>query len=395
MPEGFRTPAYPAVLAAIYAVVGHRIIMVVVLQTLLVALMAWLLFRICTLYFRSSVGWLAVALFAWNCEFLELPNLLLTETLFTLLIVLAVWWLLVFAQQGRIRYVIAAGIAVGIAALCRPAAAYYAVALVPIIAWTRRTDWRHAAAAVLVLFTVVAGTVSPWLARNKAVFGLARLSAVEGLNLYLYNIAFVDAERHGTDWPVERRRLSQDLQTVIDAEQLNPLEAADIGRQRAMDRIREDPVGYAKIHLKGSLMMLATNSFRGVYQVATGHGYRSGSPLDALSRTGSVRAAATAFLGALSPVSIILLLILISRLALMLAALRGCWFLVRQSTPLAIACVMTVVYFLIVTGPVGTDPRFRAPIIPALTILAAVGIGRTFAVAFWRSGNSAGTSLDA
>jgi len=382
MPEGFRTPGYPVFLTAVRAVSGHQILVLLVIQTLLVMLIGWMLFRICTLYASSSVGWLAVALFAWNCEFLELPNLMLTETLFGALLVLATWCVLLFAERGVMRHLVFAGIAVGLAALCRPAATYFAAALVPVILWSGRRQWRRAVAGSMILLSVCAITMAPWLARNKAVFGRARLAAVEGLNLYLYNTAFLDAKDHGTSWTVERRRLSLDLQSAIDAQHLNPLEASDVAKDRAIERISRDPVGYGKVHAKGMVMMLVANSFRGVYTLATGHGYESGSPIDALSRTGSVPAAVKAFMGALSPVTAILLVILLLRVVLMLAALRGFWHLLRQSPALAIACVVTVGYYLVITGPLGIDPRFRAPLIPALTILAAVGIGRTFAVAF-------------
>ena len=382
MPESFRTPAYPAFLAAVYGVVGHRIAAIAFVQLVMIGLIAWMMFRICSLYFPSPVGLLAVALFVWNCEFLELPNLLLTETLFTLLLVLALWCLLLFSQRGTRSHLVAAGVAVGVAALCRPAATYYGLALVPIVLWACRREWRRAAVAVLVLLASVAITLAPWLARNQAVFGVARLSAVEGLNLYLYNIAFVDAKRHGTEWPVERRRLSQELQVAIDNERLNPLQAAEISRARAMGRIREDSAGYIKVHARGSLMMLATNSFRGVYRLASGGDYQSGSPMAALTSTGSIGAAVTALLGSLSPVTLILLAILGARLILMLAAAGGSLVLLRHSIPLMLGCVLTAGYFLVVTGPLGIDPRFRAPMIPALTLLSTIGIARLFGAAF-------------
>lgn len=375
MPEAFRTPAYPLFLGAIATTVGKSVAAVAIVQTLLVALIGWMIFRICTLYASVSIGWLAVALFSWNLEFLELPNLLLTETLFVTLLVCAIWLMLRFVKDGTWTLLALAGVAIGIAAMCRPAATYLPLALLPAIVARYYGQWRHLCISILLLCCVSVGTVVPWLARNEAVFGLPRLAAIEGLNLYLYNTAFLDAKEHGTRWPIERRQLAYDLQTVIDAQQLNPIEAGEVARHRAIERISNDPVNYALVHIEGSARMFVGHSFEGVFRLVTGRGYDSGSPLSVLSESGSIGTAWRAFVDALSPISLVLIFILGFRVLLLAAALVGLIYLLKRALPMAILCAGVLGYFVAITGPLGIDPRFRAPLVPLLALLGAIGIG--------------------
>jgi hypothetical protein len=151
------------------------------------------------------------------------------------------------------------------------------------------------------------------------------------------------------------------------------MSASLVAEHLALHRIAVDPLAYAKVHLKGIALMLVGHNFGAVYQIMTGHAYRSGSPLSSFLQSGSLSLAVRDLVAALSPVTLVLVGLLGTRLVLSAAALYGLYRSLRLAPAIALVCGLAIVYFLSITGPLGVDPRFRVPIVPPFTILAAIG----------------------
>jgi hypothetical protein len=61
--------------------------------------------------------------------------------------------------------------------------------------------------------------------------------------------------------------------------------------------------------------------------------------------------------------------------ALYLAAIRGLWVSLRRGYTAAMALlVATVFYFMIATGPIAREIRYRLPALPAIVVLAGLGL---------------------
>jgi 4-amino-4-deoxy-L-arabinose transferase-like glycosyltransferase len=171
-PTARRPPAYPAFLAALYAVTGESPragrIAQVILGVVVVALTGALARR----FFDGTTALVAAALAAVNPFLIFLSGYLLTENLYLVLLLTA----LVVARDPRdlVRErnrALAVGLLLGLAALARPSG-------LPMFEWVLAAmlllsgaPWRgrvaHAVIAV-VAFTLV---VLPWHARNHAVVG--------------------------------------------------------------------------------------------------------------------------------------------------------------------------------------------------------------------------------
>jgi hypothetical protein len=61
--------------------------------------------------------------------------------------------------------------------------------------------------------------------------------------------------------------------------------------------------------------------------------------------------------------------------ALYLAAARGAWVALRRGQVRAAALlIVTIVYFMIATGPIAREIRYRLPALPAIVVLAGLGL---------------------
>jgi 4-amino-4-deoxy-L-arabinose transferase-like glycosyltransferase len=130
----------------------------------------------------ASVAWLAAAAALLSRDPLRYANLVLTEALLVPLLAWFTVFLVIAYQDRQARWMLAAGAALGLAALTRPAYAYLFFASAGALAVAAAILRRRSLAAACILFIVAYGlVVAPWMARNKMQFGeLALTSAYDG-----------------------------------------------------------------------------------------------------------------------------------------------------------------------------------------------------------------------
>lgn len=117
--ESGRGPVYPAFLAATYSIFGHSLIAVRIIQALLVSVTAVLAFILARSIFDSVCGLIAAGLVSFYPGFIFYSGLLLTETVFALILtVLALCFLQLRRREGW-PWAIACGLVLGLATLCR------------------------------------------------------------------------------------------------------------------------------------------------------------------------------------------------------------------------------------------------------------------------------------
>jgi 4-amino-4-deoxy-L-arabinose transferase-like glycosyltransferase len=184
-PTAFWPIGYPAVLSAVYFVFGPGLTAARLLNCILGALTAGSTYFFGRRWFspgRAAGGGIVLAFMPGSIGFV---NLTLSETLFTLLFVVAVLMLAIAPSQGRrLPFVAAFGAVLAAATLVRGQAALIPVIAVP---WLLLQGWRPRRALAFggVTLAVAAVLCLPWAVRNSLTFHTPLLLSTNlGVNLW-------------------------------------------------------------------------------------------------------------------------------------------------------------------------------------------------------------------
>jgi hypothetical protein len=215
-PTSLRPPVYPFFLAAVYRIFGIENFEVARLVQLGLSLLTGLLvFRLGSVVYTPTVGaWAATACLLYP-SLLGFNNLLLTETLFTLLFVGALLTTVWALERASIRWLVGAGMLVGVAALTRSVMLPCGLLMVPYIcfAWP---EAKRRVIAGLVFAIALAATLSPWAIRNTRLEGtFVIVDTLGGRNLMQGNYQFTTLER---PWDVESNDSGNVYFQVLSAE---------------------------------------------------------------------------------------------------------------------------------------------------------------------------------
>jgi 4-amino-4-deoxy-L-arabinose transferase-like glycosyltransferase len=187
VPTAFWDALYPLFLAAIYAVVGHSVPAVRVVQAVLGAVAVAGTFVLGRQLVRPAVGLVAAAVSALYPFFLYYSGQLLTETLFMALVV----WLFVVGFKAvaarSIRWFALFGVLAGLAALCRAEVFLFGPLFALWCAWrSSKLPLRRLRLAGVAALTMLL-VMLPWGLRNAATHGQLILTTTKlGYNLYKY-----------------------------------------------------------------------------------------------------------------------------------------------------------------------------------------------------------------
>lgn len=402
VPDAIRTPLYPAVVAALYALTGPVPAHVALAQGLLDALTALVIVAsVGRLTGGSRWAWAAGALYALNPTAWRFANELLTEISLAAALAWLAWAFVRYAERRQLRWLLLAAALSAVALLIKPnvvllpALLALAVALLPPTPSAPQPRWL----APLLVLAVAGALLFPWLLRNRLVFGrwlfshafdnnLARVSAVATLAQAqgervapwtprweaLYSGLLLEAEARYPDFAGLPR-------TAREADRTHLQLAAVAG-----DVLRAHPLAFALAHLRGFARAWVPQEHRFWYGRLEGQPWSSlgseegvlGQALVRLRSDGPSAALAyvwQARFAGLPPLALALwwgwlLAYLVSAVLLV----RGTWRL-RGCPAGLLLCWGTILYATFLPGPIG-DIRFRVPVVPLLITLMALGAAR-------------------
>ncbi|RPJ44097.1 MAG: hypothetical protein EHM19_07315 [Candidatus Latescibacterota bacterium] len=377
-PEALRFPLFPFFVAGIYRLAGPNPWAVFVVQVLMDCATCLMLFGVCRRHLSERQALAAAFFYAIDPALIRHCSELLTETVCVFLVVSAAF---VFvptggrspATFGRRRALVLGGVA-GLATLSRPVCLFLPVVAGGYLLLSHRNRLRVGAVRCAIMFATVGLVLTPWIVRNKTVFGYASLSYASGYNL-LWDVVVPMEMRH-----MKLGRAETQKALVAEADRLMVLEGVDPSRvspfvwtgywkRIALSRIGRDPIGFA-----GSWA-------RGVVVTALGLGSARLAETLGLEVSGfylrghtSLSGAFRAFLGEKGKAELLLATALGGFLALsyLLVGLGilGGWN--GPSRGVLLGFLGVAAYFILVPGPMG-EARYRIPAIPFY--LPAVGIG--------------------
>lgn len=162
-----REPAYPALMAVVYAIFGRRPGAMYVANTILGVTTTGLVFACARDIAGKGVALLAGIGMATGMAVVGVTDHLLSENLSAMLIMLCVWSLVCLDRTPSMRRALVAGASLGLAAHAR--GAVMVLSVIPLVLATRHNGVRWRQAFVVVGLSCI--LIVPWTARNWIRFG--------------------------------------------------------------------------------------------------------------------------------------------------------------------------------------------------------------------------------
>ncbi|MEO0085979.1 MAG: hypothetical protein ABIK37_05050, partial [candidate division WOR-3 bacterium] len=346
-PVTFRLPGYPTLLALL----GNRMWLIVLVQAVFGALVVLMSGMIGRRLGGDAGGLVAAGLVAADVGSVLHVGLVMSESLFLLLLVLAVFMFL-----SRTNW--AAGLALGAAAMTRPIAlpAFVPMALVLLVRGQRRQ-----LALFLVAFAVLPGL---WLARNWRSFGIPGFTSNGGFNTFYAAAGALVAEREGISIDSARVQLATEHALELDGD--NPLRVGAAMGRIGRELIRQDFPVYIRVYCRGvAWILFGVKADDLVSRIVRPEMRLSRARL--VLRSGELRRAARTAAVGLAAFELLLTAVILVTAVAGLGRLRrdlDAWLLLGLA-----------VFFVLAASPL-TDGRFRMPAIPLLAMLAGGAVSR-------------------
>jgi 4-amino-4-deoxy-L-arabinose transferase-like glycosyltransferase len=358
-------------------------VITIALQVVLSALTVAGVFVLARRLFDSQrVALIAAALYAVEPLSVIYTALLLTETLFTVVVVWSLVLIVEYVRSGRVAALLGSAALLAVSTYVRPAGYFLPFGLLALFSgyaalarrWNMLPQVTLAAAAAAVV-------VVPWQVRNRAL-GFHGISAISAEYVYFYNAAAVQASRNHTSFEAAQAAmgyLNDSVYFALHPEQRawRPGERFQFMADQGAREIRGDWVRYARIHVHGMVRVLfepGAIALIGLYRLRP---YPPSSVL--LHHIVAAEGSENGLMHLLRANALAMALLLgfgVALVALYALALWGLAAEKRYRDLAAVLLVASAAYFVVVGGgPVGGS-RFRHPVMPLVCVLAAAGLGR-------------------
>jgi len=190
----FRTPVYPAFLAAVYLLFGVKAWVVYAIQILFdactVALIYCITSRVTSIRHAPAA---AAAAYAASPVAVIYAMSFLSETLYTMILASSVLAVLMSQErEWKPKITLPAGFLFGLSTLVKPMSLYMPGFAAVYVVLSSSVAVRKRLIYALLLLGVYMLTLSPWQMRNLSVYGYYSLASVDGYNLCNFNAAVVE-----------------------------------------------------------------------------------------------------------------------------------------------------------------------------------------------------------
>jgi hypothetical protein len=185
-PSIFRAPVYPSFIALVYAVFGHFPQAVVASQIFLDSLTAVFVVLI---FFEISgqnpYAYAAGFFYAVSPFSVVYSHMVLSETLFTFILIASVYFFVLFINNNKRRYLVASSVLFGSGVLCRPIALYLPLFLAGFI-FMNGFRLRHRLINCLIFLFAFYIILIPWYIKNFQQYEYLGISSVKDINIFVY-----------------------------------------------------------------------------------------------------------------------------------------------------------------------------------------------------------------
>jgi 4-amino-4-deoxy-L-arabinose transferase-like glycosyltransferase len=384
-PESFVPPGYPAFLAIFYTLFGRNPIPVILIQIILscfTGILAFLFVRQFTN--NQKIALISGILFGLSPNFAFHSTKLISETLFTFLLLLSLYLIYIAIKNSNKNTMYLAGFLLGLCTYVRTISIYFPILIFIIfLIWQKKI--KVSLTSLIGFIIIYFLTLTPWIVRNSIIFKKPVFATTAEVNITLYNAPTVIASEKGISLTEARDTIWSEVQTIFanhpQLDTSNEVIRAQIGSQVGLKYILRYPLTYAKIHATSFLL-----NFIVPIGISPLIKFVTGKPLPGLKMKPRVMQDALALLARgkikqavdlvikerfynLSPIGF---LILIWASIFQLFIMIGVIICLIRFFKITSYLLIPIIYFTLATGPV-CDARLRVPIEPLLIILTLIG----------------------
>jgi len=269
-PEPLWPPLYPQFLAGLVWLGGESMVLVVLVQGLLLAVTAVLLFDLVSRLTQSrAAGFVAAVVTLGYPPLAAFSHYLWPEIVHLFLFVVLLWILV--ARVERAWWCAVAGIALGLALLSKslllPIVPVFLVAAV----WGR--PWRHAVVAVVLVPALAAATVAPTVIANMRRLGTPSIANSATFNLWVgLNDVGRESFRNDVVWP-EFQRWVASADTHAARDRILRSQIRDFVRERGFASVLVDQLSKQPFRLFNAGCYFTDQLPGGAAQTQAGAGY--------------------------------------------------------------------------------------------------------------------------
>lgn len=321
-------PFYPFFLSVIYRFFGHSYTAVRIVQSIIGAFSCILIYLIGKRIYGFAIGAIAVGISLCYLPFIMSAKLLLTELVFTFLLLLVILYLLKIQEEPqRLKHCIMLGLVLGIALLTKSIMIFFPFFIIPLLIYLKKHYLDNLKSSI-VLMSFFILSISPWIIRNYNIYHrFVPVSAHSGLGLY---------SSYRPAGGIFGMNAAGDDPVVIEANKISsPAARSDFLTKKTLEFIADNPREVLLLEFKKILYFWAPFD----WEIVGGRWFN-------FVYVGMLPFFALGFIMAFKQL--------------------------RKNYPI----LLPVIYFQIMTLIFYGSPRFRLPVEPYLFILATAGILR-------------------
>ena len=372
-PSALRTPVYPLFLAIIYGLFGESQFYVVLVQVIIGLLTIYMTYKLSCEIFPTSKNITGILLLSFGLESILSPFFVMTETLFTFLLVCVLLCFLIYRRSTKYVWLVACGVFTGLSILCRPIALYFPVIIFSLLILEYRYSYKQWLKAGVTYVFVVALCVIPWVGRNYRVAGVPVVSTITGGSLLFYSANALVAHQQQIDFFDAQEEMHLAFERAMEDANLPNTERNSYYMKVSMARqiIRKEPIIYLYIHMRDSLKVFLPGTAslwnmlgqpsRGpdLWELLKAHGLVP-ALREYFKQTDGIQLLLFPF------VTLLFVTCLGGFIGALVLFVNNRWFELMVLS-------LTIAYLVILSGPASYS-RFRIPLMPFLSILAGTGL---------------------
>ncbi|MBA3051713.1 MAG: glycosyltransferase family 39 protein [Candidatus Omnitrophica bacterium] len=374
LPEHSRTPVYPffiAMLKFFHMGVTSVILFQIILSSLICFGVIMSAYKFSGHNLKSAYA--AGVFMAIDIPTIVLANSILAETLFTFLLFLSILLFVFYLEKRKIVFLFISAILMSLSVLCRPIAFLLPGVLITALILRKGFAVRKRIFDTMLVLIMCFAVLSPWLIRNKIVFGNFFLSTISYDNLLYYQAAGVVAKQKKISISDAREELEQTVNKKFAKEPaLNMSAQNSFKKKLAISIISSHPIIYFHNYVK-SVFKMMVKPIRSDLDLMMGlksepstleswYVVSRGSLISEFFRKTSITTIVLCFFQ------------MLSLAVLYMLSLMGVYKVYSKQFSKIQIFVPIIVYFCIMSGVPEVYARFRVPVMPFLAVLAGIGV---------------------